>query len=62
MPKIMTRDKSLGSSVTHDGATSRELARAPVREGVVTLQYPMLTERTYGVWTVKMKIIMRITP
>lgn len=39
------------------GGAVRTLVVPSVREGAVTLQYPMLTKSNYGVWTVK--IIMR---
>jgi starvation-inducible outer membrane lipoprotein len=33
--------------------------RAPMRATNVPVQYPMLTERDYSLWDVKMKIIIR---
>jgi len=39
------------------GGTTRE--RIVVRGGGVPIQYPMLDDTNYGLWTIKMKIILR---
>ncbi|CAM0913149.1 unnamed protein product [Alopecurus aequalis] len=58
MPKVM--DKPPGKAVDVDaGASGGALvARAPARGGV-PVHYPQLTDTNYGVWAVKMRIIMR---
>lgn len=53
MPKIMLR--SPGSGVTGDDEVS---SKAPTREGIVSLQYPMLTRSNYATCPVKMKVFM----
>jgi hypothetical protein len=55
MPKI--GDKA--QQKPEDGGSSGVLVtRAPSRGGV-PVQYPQLTDTNYGVWAVKMRIIMR---
>jgi starvation-inducible outer membrane lipoprotein len=37
----------------------RTQVRSVIKRGGVSIQYPMLNDTNYGLWTVKMKIIMK---
>jgi hypothetical protein len=58
MPKV--GEKPPGKAVDVDASASGGaiVARAPSRGGV-PVHYPQLTDSNYGVWSVKMRIIMR---
>jgi hypothetical protein len=58
MPKI--GDKPRGTAAATDAETSGGalVIRAPSRGGV-PVHYPQLTDTNYGVWAVKMRIILR---
>jgi hypothetical protein len=48
--------RRLGKGVAGDDDEDNKLV---VKEAGVTLRYPMLAENNYGVWAIKMKILMR---
>ncbi|XP_021602540.1 uncharacterized protein LOC110607701 [Manihot esculenta] len=50
---------SNGGQTAETGQTVEAVVRAPVKEGGVSLQYPLLTKTNYAVWEIKMQVYMQ---
>ncbi|XP_021610573.1 uncharacterized protein LOC110613653 [Manihot esculenta] len=64
MPKYMSRQESSSSAVRsrNGGNGDKSVAtvgRAPVREGGISLQYPLLSKTNYATWAIKMQVYMQ---
>uniref|UniRef100_K3XSH9 CCHC-type domain-containing protein n=1 Tax=Setaria italica TaxID=4555 RepID=K3XSH9_SETIT len=49
----------LGDGSSKAAAGSEGMTKVPGREGMVSLQFPVLNKTNYGAWAVRMKLLMR---
>jgi hypothetical protein len=50
---------TFGIRVMGDESTAKKSQNLVIRSGSVPIQYPMLNDMNYGLWAVKMKIVLK---